>query len=67
MSEKGERILSDSDFPLLERILNLGPDETEYKIFIKDRELEPQKDSPVTVAIPEVEEQENLPEEVHAL
>ncbi|XP_041362605.1 ras association domain-containing protein 2-like isoform X2 [Gigantopelta aegis] len=67
VSEKGERILSDSDYPLAERILNLGPDETEYKIFIKDRELEPQKDSPVTVAIPEVEEHENLPDEVETL
>ncbi|GFR71730.1 Ras association domain-containing protein 1 [Elysia marginata] len=38
VNEEGERLLTNKDHPLLER-LKLGPDETVGKIFIKEREV----------------------------
>ena len=68
--EKGdqtqERLLGDADRPLLER-LQLGPDDHNAKIFIKERRLEPEVIVPDTVQLPimeEEEEEETLPAEV---
>jgi hypothetical protein len=65
----GERLLTSSDKPLLER-LKLGPEETLGKIFIKERWLEGgavSEGSNIKMPIVETEEEENLPHEVEQL
>nr|KAG5709860.1 hypothetical protein BaRGS_032684 [Batillaria attramentaria] len=61
-----ERLLGESDKPLLER-LELGADDQSAKIFIKERKIEPEVTVPDTsIQLPimtEEEEEETLPEE----
>jgi hypothetical protein len=69
--EKGdqteERLLGESDYPLLERLL-LGADDSNAKIFLKERTIEPEVTVPDAVSLPIVEEDEeeetSLPAEV---
>ena len=61
-----ERLLGETDRPLLER-LQLGPDDQNAKIFLKERRIEPDVTVPDTVKLPimeEEEEEETLPAEV---
>lgn len=60
----GEILLKDSDHPLLERIAR-GPDETSgVKIYLKDRIITTRKNSLVTQAVREEEEEEGVIEEI---
>ena len=70
MKESGdqtqERLLGETDRPLLER-LQLGADDQNAKIFLKERRIEPEVTLPDTVKLPimeEEEEEETLPAEV---
>ncbi|BFZ03713.1 hypothetical protein BsWGS_06752 [Bradybaena similaris] len=69
VTEEGERLLTHSDKPLLER-LKLGPEETLGKIFIKERHPEDEtlsEHSNIKMPIVETGEEENLPHEVEQL
>uniref|UniRef100_A0A0B7B1P5 Ras-associating domain-containing protein n=1 Tax=Arion vulgaris TaxID=1028688 RepID=A0A0B7B1P5_9EUPU len=69
VTEEGERLLTHSDKPLLER-LKLGPRETLGKIFIKERCPESgalSEGSNIKMPIVESGEEENLPHEVEQL
>ncbi|KAK7113266.1 ras association domain-containing protein 4-like isoform X2 [Littorina saxatilis] len=65
-----ERLLGDTDHPILER-LQLGADDQCAKIFLKERRIEPAVTVPDTVQLPimmeEEEEEETLPADVEQL
>ncbi|ESO89049.1 hypothetical protein LOTGIDRAFT_154126 [Lottia gigantea] len=65
MESGEERLLKETDYPLLHR-LSLGPDESQAKIFIKETGHVP-KGTLVEMPIIETEETENLPHEVEQL
>ncbi|XP_060064204.1 ras association domain-containing protein 2-like [Ylistrum balloti] len=59
----GERLLRDTDIPLLERVA-LGPDEvSKSKIFLRDKVATPRKSSLVQLAVPDVVVEEEDVEE----